>query len=235
MDLGIGLYRHMLSAENYRFSRQIGCTHVVAHLVDYFRQRESVAAGDAGAAPPAGAARPAAADNQPVGTPEGGWGVAGSETEAGRITGPFARGGAQSVGVHGVDQSPLPLGMAWNMVYDPHAPAGSQSPVTSDQLWARVARFLDELVPVAEDAGVVLAAHPDDPPAPVIRGTPRLVYQPRLYQRLLDLKPSTSNALEFCLGRVLIPDHTPLPECDAPWHAGMAYAIGYMRAALAAV
>jgi mannonate dehydratase len=31
---------------------------------------------------------------------------------------------------------------------------------------------------------------------------------------------------------VLIPDHTPQMTCDAPWHAGMAYAMGYMRAAL---
>ena len=31
---------------------------------------------------------------------------------------------------------------------------------------------------------------------------------------------------------VLIPDHTPLLECAAPWHAGMAYALGYLRAAL---
>ena len=28
---------------------------------------------------------------------------------------------------------------------------------------------------------------------------------------------------------VLIPDHTPLMSCGAPWHAGMAYAMGYMR------
>lgn len=359
MELGIGLYRHMLTAENYRFCRQIGCTHVVAHLVDYFRQRETAAALQA------------AADNQPVGTPEGGWGVTASTAEpwtteqlsslrksveaeglklhaienldpgfwydvlldgprraqqmdglkrlvrsvgaagipiigynfsiagvAGRITGPFARGGARSVGVHGVDESPLPLGMVWNMIYDLDAPSGSLPAVTSNQLWDRLARFLDELVPVAEDAGVILAAHPDDPPAPTVRGTPRLVYQPRLYQRLLDLRPSRSNALEFCLGTiaemtegsvydavetyssqgklayvhfrnvrgkmpdyrevfldegdvdmlrvlrilkkngyagVLIPDHTPLPECEAPWHAGMAYAIGYMRAALASL
>ena len=30
---------------------------------------------------------------------------------------------------------------------------------------------------------------------------------------------------------VLIPDHTPLVTCGAPWHAGMAFALGYMRAA----
>ena len=32
---------------------------------------------------------------------------------------------------------------------------------------------------------------------------------------------------------VLIPDHTPQMTCDAPWHAGMAYAMGYMKAAMA--
>ncbi|MFW6371547.1 MAG: mannonate dehydratase [Bacteroidota bacterium] len=31
---------------------------------------------------------------------------------------------------------------------------------------------------------------------------------------------------------VLIPDHTPQMTCDAPWHAGMAYAMGFMQAAL---
>jgi mannonate dehydratase len=31
---------------------------------------------------------------------------------------------------------------------------------------------------------------------------------------------------------VVIPDHTPLLECAAPWHAGKAYALGYLRAAL---
>ena len=31
---------------------------------------------------------------------------------------------------------------------------------------------------------------------------------------------------------VIIPDHTPQLACAAPWHAGMAYAMGYMRAQL---
>ena len=34
---------------------------------------------------------------------------------------------------------------------------------------------------------------------------------------------------------VLIPDHTPQMACAAPWHAGMAYALGYMRAAMKAL
>ena len=35
-----------------------------------------------------------------------------------------------------------------------------------------------------------------------MRGTPRLVYRPALYQRLLDVVPSPSNALEFCVGTI---------------------------------
>ena len=45
-----------------------------------------------------------------------------------------------------------------------------------------------------------LAAHPDDPPMPPMRQQPRLVYQPRMYQRLIDLVPSAANALEMCVG-----------------------------------
>ncbi len=62
--------------------------------------------------------------------------------------------------------------------------------------------FLKELVPVAEEAGVTLAAHPDDPPLPYVRQTPRLVYQPYMYQDLIDIFPSDSNKLEFCLGTI---------------------------------
>ncbi len=78
---------------------------------------------------------------------------------AGRITGPFARGGAVGSGMDGVDDTPIPRGMVWNMVYDPDA-AGELPSVDRDVLWARYKTFLDEVLPVAEQAGVVLAAHP---------------------------------------------------------------------------
>lgn len=350
MKLGLGLYRHMLTAENFRFARQCGCTHIVAHLVDYFNQGED---NDR--------------ENQPTGG-QSGWGRAGDPNRlwtveellalkeqisaagleltaienfdpahwydvllegpqkeqqleniktivrnvgragvpvigynfslagvAGRIKGPFARGNAISVGMEGLDETPIPKGMVWNMVYDQHAPGGTVDPVSSDQLWQRLRDFLEEVIPVAEEAGVTLAAHPDDPPVAVLRGQPRLVYQPGHYQRLLELKPSPRNALEFCVGSlaemtegdiyevvdhysrqgkisyvhlrnvhgkaphyretfvdegdvdiyrvasilkkngfdgVLIPDHTPQMACSAPWHAGMAYALGYIRALL---
>lgn len=216
----------------------------------------------------------------------------------GRVSGEFARGGAVSVGYledRAPEQKPIPHGEVWGTRVDPNAPPGDIGTVTHEQMWERLEYFLRNLVPVAEEAGVRLAAHPDDPPLPVLRGTARLITHPDFYQRLLDMVPSPSNALEFCQGTVaemqnadvydairrfasqkkiayvhfrnvrgkvpnyrevfldegdvdmvqalriyaecgydgvLIPDHTPHTACEAPWHAGMAFALGFMRAAM---
>ena len=355
MKLGFGLYHHMLTPTYFAFAKQLGATHVVVHLVDYFKG--------------GGAVNPR--NDQPVGDELGGWGYAGDPEQlwpveelrrikrqiedagltweaienfdpahwsdvlldgprkkhqleglktmirrvgeagipvigynfsiagvAGRVTGPFARGGAISVGMEGPQNTPLPLGMVWNMVYDPAAPAGCLPPASSGDLWRRVEDFLNECLPAAEAAGVRLAAHPDDPPMPTVRGQPRLVYRPELYQKLIDINHSPSNQLECCVGTlqemnggdayeavdrysaqqriayvhlrnvrgkvpyykethiddgdidvlrilrilaknkfsgVIIPDHAPLLTCEAPWHSGMAFAMGYLRACLKAV
>jgi mannonate dehydratase len=121
---------------------------------------------------------------------------------AARVQGEFARGNAISVGMDGGDDTPVPNGMVWNMVYDPDAPAGYLPKTSTEMLWNRLEVFLNELLPVAEEAGVKLAAHPDDPPMPSVRQTPRLVFQPQLYQKLIDINSSPSNNLEFCLGSI---------------------------------
>ena len=215
---------------------------------------------------------------------------------AGWSEGPFARGGATSVGFVERDAlglDPIPNGMIWNMVYDRNAPAGTIPPVGHDQLWANLHAFQAALLPVAEQAGVQLAAHPDDPPMSTMRGHARLVWQPRFYDKMFADHPSPANRAELCIGSVaemsegdiyesvdrwsrsnrvgyvhlrnvrgmvpeyhevfidegdvdiprilgilhrngfegtVIPDHTPQITCAAPWHAGMAFALGYMRA-----
>jgi mannonate dehydratase len=88
------------------------------------------------------------------------------------------------------------------MIYDPDAPDGYLDPVSEEEVWERLGDFLTELIPVAEEAGVRLAAHPDDPPLPVLRQTGRMLYHPDRFDRLLSLVPSPSNALELCLGTV---------------------------------
>ena len=208
------------------------------------------------------------------------------------------RGDSVVVGMDAPVDDPIPNGMVWNMVYDPAAPAGFMKPITHEQLWDRLERFLRDILPVAEKAGVTMALHPDDPPMPTVRSQPRLVYQPHYYQKLADLNPSPRNAMEFCVGTlaemtegdiyetidqhsrngrvayvhlrnvrgkvphyretfidegevdilrilrilhrnrydgVIIPDHAPQMTSAAPWHTGMAFALGYLRAGIQAV
>jgi len=119
----------------------------------------------------------------------------------GRVTASLGRGHAITVGMDGpAEDVPIPNGMIWNMVYDRSAPPGTLPTISHEELWRRLQRFLEEVIPIAEQAGVRLAAHPDDPPMPTMRQQPRLVYQPQMYQRLIDLAPSRNNALELCVG-----------------------------------
>ena len=119
----------------------------------------------------------------------------------GRVTAPLGRGQAITLGMDGpAEEVAIPNGMIWNMIYDADAPGGTLPAISHEELWRRLQRFLEDVIPVAEQAGVRLAAHPDDPPMPTMRQQPRLVYQPHMYQRLIDLAPSRSNALELCVG-----------------------------------
>ena len=69
-----------------------------------------------------------------------------------------------------------------------------------EQLWNNLEAFLTEIVPVAEDAGVILAMHPDDPPLPTLLGNDRVMHCVDGFEQLLSLVPSPSNAIAFCQG-----------------------------------
>ncbi len=64
MKLGFGLYRHMLNEDHYKFAKQCGATHLVIHMVDYFKDPENSKSNA----------------NQPIGK-LGGWGKAGVVNE----------------------------------------------------------------------------------------------------------------------------------------------------------
>ncbi|GET23030.1 mannonate dehydratase [Prolixibacter denitrificans] len=59
--------------------------------------------------------------------------------------------------------------------------------------------FLDDVIPVAEEAGVRLAIHPDDPPFPVL-GLPRIIGQLDDYEWLFKANSSPNNGITFCAG-----------------------------------
>lgn len=72
--------------------------------------------------------------------------------------------------------------------------------VTEAQLWENLGYFLQRVVPVAEEAGVKLAMHPDDPPLSPIRGLGRIMRSVENFQRLIDTVPSPVNGVTLCQG-----------------------------------
>lgn len=62
-----------------------------------------------------------------------------------------------------------------------------------------LALFLEEIIPVAEQGGVKMALHPDDPPFPIL-GLPRVVSTSSDVERILARPSSVSNGLTFCTG-----------------------------------
>jgi mannonate dehydratase len=73
------------------------------------------------------------------------------------------------------------------------------STIDSKKLKANLFSFLQEVVPVAEEAGLKLAIHPDDPPYPVL-GLPRVVSTEQDAADVLNAAPSPANGLCFCTG-----------------------------------
>jgi mannonate dehydratase len=73
----------------------------------------------------------------------------------------------------------------------------------SDQdMWANFEYFLKALGPVAEEAGVRLALHPDDPPVPELGGVARIFRSVEALERAVEIWPGPGFAIELCLGTV---------------------------------
>lgn len=83
------------------------------------------------------------------------------------------------------------------MTAAPPTPAGS---VDEESLWVSLRDFLERVVPVAEEAGVTLAMHPDDPPLSPVRGIGRIMGSVDAFRRLVELVPSDANAITLCQG-----------------------------------
>ena len=67
-------------------------------------------------------------------------------------------------------------------------------------LWTNLLHFLEEIIPVAEESGIVMAMHPDDPPLPQLLGNDRIMHDVAGFERLVELVPSPSNKITFCQG-----------------------------------
>lgn len=68
-----------------------------------------------------------------------------------------------------------------------------------EDLRANLVRFLQEVIPTAEETGIRMAIHPDDPPRDIM-GLPRIVSNANDLDLLAAAVPSNANGLTFCTG-----------------------------------
>ncbi len=85
------------------------------------------------------------------------------------------------------------------------------SDVDEEMLFANLAYFLKAVVPVAEECGIKMAIHPDDPPYSVF-GLPRIVTSKKNLDRIVSMVDSASNALTICSGSLGASLENDIPE-----------------------
>ncbi|HJP31239.1 MAG: mannonate dehydratase [Candidatus Latescibacteria bacterium] len=107
------------------------------------------------------------------------------------------------VGVVRTSYTTRERGGSWVSSFDAdllaQAPEIPGASIEAEQVWDNLEYFLKAVIPVAEDAGVKLAMHPDDPPMS-LRGQARIMSTPDNFDRLVNLVKSPSNGLTFCQG-----------------------------------
>ena len=79
-------------------------------------------------------------------------------------------------------------------------PESDRRPITDEEMWDNLRYYLEAVMPVAEEAGVQMAMHPDDPQVPEIGGVARIMRSPEAFRKLIEMVPSDNNKLLFCLG-----------------------------------
>jgi mannonate dehydratase len=71
---------------------------------------------------------------------------------------------------------------------------------TAEEMWANYTTFIKAVAPVAEEAGVKLALHPDDPPMPMLGGIARIMGSFESFKRAMEIADSPAVGLDFCQG-----------------------------------
>src|SRR3954463_13275947 len=92
-------------------------------------------------------------------------------------------------------------------------PLDEEGAHTLDEMWTNITYFLKAIVPEAEKAGVRLALHPNDPPAPISRGSQQIMATIDGWKRLIEIVPSKSNGITFDCGVTREMGQDPVEVC----------------------
>lgn len=82
-----------------------------------------------------------------------------------------------------------------------------------DEMWTNITYFLKAVIPTAEKADVRLALHPNDPPAPVSRGSQQIMGSLAGWKKLISIVNSPSNGITFDCGVTREMGEDPIEVC----------------------
>jgi mannonate dehydratase len=82
-----------------------------------------------------------------------------------------------------------------------------------DEMWNNIKYFLKAVIPTAEQANVRLALHPNDPPAPISRGSGQIMGTVEGWKHLISIVDSPSNGITFDCGVTREMGHDPVEVC----------------------
>ncbi|MCK3658377.1 mannonate dehydratase [Pasteurellaceae bacterium Pebbles2] len=95
--------------------------------------------------------------------------------------------------------------------------------MTEDKLRENLKYFLEKIIPVAEEAGIKMAIHPDDPPFSVF-GLPRIAKCHDDFQKIIDMVDSPANGITLCSGALGPNLQNNLPEMIRTFHKRIPFA-----------
>jgi mannonate dehydratase len=82
-------------------------------------------------------------------------------------------------------------------------PVAPELRVTEEKLWENYEYFIRRVLPVAEQAGVKMGLHPDDPPLSPLRGVGRILTSADAFARAMSLSESPSHGITYCQANFL--------------------------------
>jgi mannonate dehydratase len=92
-------------------------------------------------------------------------------------------------------------------------PLPNEGAHTLDEMWASITYFLKKVIPECEKAGVRLALHPNDPPAPVSRGSQQIMGTLEGWKKLIEIVKSPCNGITYDCGVTREMGHDPVEVC----------------------
>ncbi len=80
------------------------------------------------------------------------------------------------------------------------APRAFDREYTDEEMWKNYEYFIKGILPAAEESGIKLALHPDDPPVPTLGGVARIMRSHEAFKRAMEIGDSPNHGLDFCVG-----------------------------------